>query len=156
VPALYVTHDQDEAFAIGDIVLILDGGRIVRGGPPADVLADPGSAAVARFLGLGNVLDGEIVARKGRKWAVKTALGRFDVACGPGARTGQKVSILIRPERVKLAAGRSSIAARVREVIFQKNGYRVTLENGLVLRLDQAPKAREKLTVRVEAAECLE
>ena len=58
IPAIYVTHDQEEAFTIADRVLILHAGRIVRDGIPSEVWANPESAIVAEFLGLGNLLDG--------------------------------------------------------------------------------------------------
>jgi ABC-type Fe3+/spermidine/putrescine transport system ATPase subunit len=63
IPAIYVTHDQEEAFAIADRVLILHGGQIVRDGTPAEVSADPQFAFVASFLGLGNVFEGEVIGK---------------------------------------------------------------------------------------------
>jgi len=155
VPAIYVTHDQEEAFSIAERILILHEGKIVSAGTPAQVMEEPGSAWVAGFLGLGNVLDGKIIAGKGRKWKVKTSVGVFEVVCGAGAKIGGTVSVLIRPERVKRGGGPSSLKSRVSDVVFQKDGYRVTLENGLVIKLDRPPKVREKIEVRVEAAECL-
>jgi spermidine/putrescine transport system ATP-binding protein len=155
VPAIYVTHDQEEAFSIADRILILHAGKILRAGAPAQVLEQPESAWVARFLGLGNVLDGMIVAKKGPKWSVKTPLGTFDVDCGKDAKLGDTVSVLIRPERVKCGGGPGSLKSRVSDVVFQKDGYRVTLENGLVIHLDAAPKIKEKIEIRVEVAECL-
>lgn len=59
IPAIYVTHDQEEAFAIADRILLLHEGVIVREGSPAQVWNDPRSAWVARFLGVGNVVEGK-------------------------------------------------------------------------------------------------
>jgi ABC-type Fe3+/spermidine/putrescine transport system ATPase subunit len=155
VPALYVTHDQEEAFAIADRILILHAGGIVREGSPGQVTADPGNAWVAEFLGLGIVLTGEIVGKKGKIWKVKTPAGTFDTACGKGARLGGTVSLLVRPERVKRAGGRASLRSRVSDVVFQKDGYRVALENGLVMKAEHPPKPGERIEVRVEGVECL-
>ena len=60
VTAVYVTHDQDEAFGIADQLAVMRAGRIVRIGPPAEVWADPGSEFVARFLGCPNVVDAQL------------------------------------------------------------------------------------------------
>jgi thiamine transport system ATP-binding protein len=60
VTALYVTHDQAEAFALGDRVAVLRGGRIVQVGTPDDVWARPADADVARFLGQ-SVRDGAAI-----------------------------------------------------------------------------------------------
>jgi spermidine/putrescine transport system ATP-binding protein len=155
VPAIYVTHDQEEAFALADRILILHNGKIVCEGTPAQVVEKPGSAWTAAFLGLGNVLTGTILAKKGKRWKVKTTVGVFDVDCGKSARTGEAVSVLIRPERVKRAGGRTSLKSRVSDVVFQKDAYRVTLENGLTIRLHEPPRLKEMIQVRIEAVECL-
>ena len=55
IPALLVTHDRHEAFALADRVAILQQGRILQCGTPAEVLAQPASAWVARFVGFDNV-----------------------------------------------------------------------------------------------------
>ena len=65
IPAIYVTHDQEEAFAIADRVLILHDGHIVCEGTPMDVWSNPGSVFVAGFLGLGNILEGKVFKRTG-------------------------------------------------------------------------------------------
>jgi len=57
--ALYVTHDQAEAFALADRVLVLREGRRVQEGPPREVYARPRDAWTARFLGHKNVLEGD-------------------------------------------------------------------------------------------------
>ena len=56
-----VTHDQAEAFALADRLVVLGEGRVLRAGTPAEVWADPQRAAVARLLGLDNVEDGRLV-----------------------------------------------------------------------------------------------
>src|SRR5512140_2409102 len=61
LPAIYVTHDQSEAAAIADRVLLLHEGQIVREGPLAELWAHPGSAWAANFLGVGKVLQGQVV-----------------------------------------------------------------------------------------------
>jgi len=61
VTALYVTHDQAEAFALGDRVAVVRDGRVVQAGTPDDVWGHPVDEDVARFLGLRNVRDGSVV-----------------------------------------------------------------------------------------------
>ena len=57
VTAVYVTHDQDEALAIADQLVVMDAGRIVQAAAPAQVWAEPASEFVARFLGCPNIID---------------------------------------------------------------------------------------------------
>ena len=69
VTAIHVTHDQDEAFAIGDRVAVMQRGRIERIDDPATIWRDPRSEFVARFLGHDNVVDfpgrGRVLVRAG-------------------------------------------------------------------------------------------
>ena len=89
VPAIYVTHDQEEAFIIADRVLILHAGEIVREGTPAQVWADPGSAFVAGFLGLGNMIKGQVYKKiNDDEWAVESETGVFAVACKHSHKIG--------------------------------------------------------------------
>ena len=81
VTTLYVTHDQQEAFAIADRVLIMDRGQIVQQGTPQQVYRQPASPWVARFLGLNNLLPGRVVGRRagasdGRHGAGPAGAGR--------------------------------------------------------------------------------
>jgi ABC-type Fe3+/spermidine/putrescine transport system ATPase subunit len=150
IPALYVTHDQEEAFAIADRIALLHDGRILQVGAPADVFARPASGWVANFLGLGNVLEGKLLG-DGR---VETKLGVIEMDCKAGAGKGETVALLVRPERVKLVENGTGLAGRAADVLFQKNGYRVTLENGLYFYTSAPPEIGETLTYTLEA-ECL-
>ncbi|QOR48392.1 ABC transporter ATP-binding protein [Trueperella pecoris] len=57
---IYVTHDVDEACRLGDLIALMDGGRIVQIGSPTEVYRRPVSAFVARIMGIANILDGKI------------------------------------------------------------------------------------------------
>jgi spermidine/putrescine transport system ATP-binding protein len=148
IPAIYVTHDQEEAFTIADRVLILYDGEIVREGTPADVWANPGSAFVAQFLGLGNILDGEVLGKN----SFQTEQGTFTVKCEHKHSRGDKVYLLARPLSVKDEA--NVISGVVTDIIFQQDRYRVTFDNDLYFYLDEAPKIGRKISVQVKI-ECL-
>ncbi|MBK9926115.1 MAG: ABC transporter ATP-binding protein [Anaerolineales bacterium] len=156
IPAIYVTHDQEEAFTIADRVLILHDGTIVREGTPDEVWANPQSAYVAEFLGLGNILDGEVVTEvvnaEDRMMNVKTTYGSFDVRCEKKVSKGEKVKLLARPFEVKDEA--NVISGVVTDVIFQHDRYKVTLDNGLYVYLSEKPKIGKKISVQVKV-ECL-
>jgi ABC-type Fe3+/spermidine/putrescine transport system ATPase subunit len=148
VPAIYVTHDQEEALAIADRVLLLHAGRIVRAGNPAEVWADPQSAWVARFLGLGNVLEGRMVNAGGR---VKTEFGVFDLRCGHQHRKGDKVSLLARPVQVREGGVLRDVVV---DVVFQQDQFKVTLKSGLFVYLQRPPRVGQELSLRLKM-ECL-
>jgi spermidine/putrescine transport system ATP-binding protein len=169
IPAIYVTHDQEEAFAIADRVLILHDGEIVREGMPVDVWANPGSAFVAQFLGLGNIIQGKVRGKlalssaEGRKedgWEVESSPGIFVVGCGHKHRKGDSVHLLARPlpdEKTRAERSRNAVntfRGAVTDVIFQQDRFKVTLDNGLYVYLPEAPKPGERIEVRVRV-ECL-
>lgn len=149
IPAIYVTHDQEEAFTIADRVLLLHDGQIVREGNPKDVWGDPGSVWAAEFLGLGNVIEGLKV--EGSK--VQTDFGTFSVVCEHQHSAGEKVHLLARPYQVQNEA--NIIRGRVTDVIFQSDRFKVTLENGLYFYLKDEPEIGQKIQVGVKM-ECLE
>ena len=153
IPALYVTHDQEEAFTIADRVLILHDGEIIRAGTPADVWANPGSAFVAEFLGLGNVFEGEVRGKtKDGKWEVESGFGRLVVRCSHEHHTGAQIQLLARPVAAEDEA--NLIDGTVTDVIFQQDRFKVTLDNGLYVYLSRAPNIGERIEARVRV-ECL-
>lgn len=153
VPAIYVTHDQEEAFAIADRVLILHDGNIICAGTPADVWANPQSAYVAEFLGLGNVMGGEVKGKiQNREWKVESEAGEFVIGCEHEHSKGEKVSLLARPFEVKSEA--NVLKGIVADVVFQRDKYKVALDNGLCVYLKDAIKVGEQIAVRIKV-ECL-
>lgn len=153
IPAIYVTHDQEEAFTIADRVLILHDGQIVRDGAPAEVWGRPESAFVAGFLGLGNVIEGEVKGKtKEAKWKTESTVGSFVVRCEHEHQTGETVHLLARP--LVAEDGSNFIRGVVTDFIFQRERFKVTLDNRLYVYLPHAPKVGEKIEVRVKV-ECL-
>jgi hypothetical protein len=78
----------------------------------------------------------------------------LDVTCETAAGPGEPVALLVRPERVQPVKGGTGLTGRATDVLFQKNGYRVTLENGLYFYTAAPPEIGETVTFTVEA-ECL-
>ncbi len=149
LPAIYVTHDQSEAAAIADRVLLLHEGQIVREGPLAELWAHPGSAWAAGFLGVGKVLQGQAMDGEGR---VSTEYGSFPIECAHEHQPGDTVSVLARTATDE---GGEAIRGRVADVAFQQGRYKVTLDNGFFIYMDEAPKAGAEISAKVQV-ECLE
>jgi ABC-type Fe3+/spermidine/putrescine transport system ATPase subunit len=103
ITTVFVTHDQDEALAISDEVVILDHGRIVERGLPQEIYAFPRSEFTARFLGVSNLLAGTITAAAADRTEVRLDCGTL--ACGPVAdlAPGDDVVVFLRPESFRLS-----------------------------------------------------
>ncbi len=120
--ALYVTHDQEEAFAIADHIVLMNEGRVVQSGPPMEIYAQPADLFVARFLGLQNILPGEL-----RDGTLLTPLGRWPWPAGPAAQ----VHVLLRPDALSLdGAGPATLEGVLREISFRGSFSRLTLQVG--------------------------
>jgi len=146
VTAIYVTHDQQEAFAVADRVIIMDRGHIVQQGTPRAVYRHPASPWVAHFLGLTNLIPARVVSLDPLQ--VETPLGRFTLQEAESVATGQQVTLLIRPEAAHLVAGYPDegsvlVEGMVRECSFRGSHYRLLIQHeaGLDLVFKLIPNA---------------
>ena len=97
---IHVTHDQEEAMAIADLVVILNEARIEDAGPPQRVYTRPRTRFAATFMGESTLIEGIVAENEGSAIAVDTALGRLraEGSRSPGAR----VTLAVRPEAIRL------------------------------------------------------
>lgn len=150
--AIYVTHDQDEAFTICERIAVMDRGRILQIGTPRELYENPANTKVAGFLGRNNLVPAiRVSANNAPHPEFKTLTGGHVLQTGavPRAALGaidQPVTLVIRPEYISIFDGASFPAdnvmrARVLEVTFTGPTTTVRLDaggvelNALVLRL---------------------
>lgn len=81
---IYVTHDQEEAMAISDRIIVMREGRIEQAGRPLDVYQHPRTRFVADFIGAANILSGEVVRRDGK---ISFVVGEADMTITPSENT---------------------------------------------------------------------
>lgn len=144
--ALYVTHDQVEAFTVADQVVVMESGTVAQIGTPQEIYRHPSSVFVARFLGLTNLLPGH--ARETPKGTItSTALGEWPL---PHKASGQ-VTVLLRPDRVHLCPGTGPhLRGTLTKSTFSGNTYRVTIDvEGVALCFD-FPASTAKLPAEGE------
>ncbi len=98
ITALYVTHDQEEALAISDRVVVMQAGRIEQIGTPVDIYRRPASLFVAGFVGTMNFFEGRVV-RQRLAWQ-GSSLAHRELY---GFREGARVVLCLRPEEMRAA-----------------------------------------------------
>ena len=165
---VFVTHDRAEALRLGDRVAVVLDGRVAQVGPTAEVFGAPVDEAVARFVGVENLLSGRVAGV--RDGLVEVALGAHRILVAGAARVGDVALVGLRPEDCLLEApgparvtsAQNRLDGVVRAVAPLGAVYRVVVECGIRLTavvtrpavetLGLAPGARVVLSFKATAA----
>ncbi|MFK4099267.1 ABC transporter ATP-binding protein [Streptomyces sp. NPDC019531] len=133
---LAVTHDQGEAFALADRVVVMRDGRIAQSGTPLEVWQRPADEFVARFLGFENVVEGTVTGE-----AAETAWGKVPVP--EGAPQGLR-TLLVRPAGVRLVPADEGLRCTVAARTFKGTHVAVHLQPA-----DDGPRLEAACALRV-------
>lgn len=140
VTAVFVTHDQAEAFSVADKVAILHQGRMQQLDTPEDLYRRPLNTTVARFLGFSNLIVGEVDI----KGVFHSPLGPLQ-ATGTAPKNKPLKTLLIRPESAQIAEGKQKLKSDVHvsgtvvSRLFQGSKYKVKVQaEGIHLSFDLA------------------
>ena len=165
ITTLFVTHDQSEALAMSDKIIVMNQGRIEQQGSPEEVYTRPASVFVARFLGNANLLDGRVLGRaSGHLRIAVSGLGEFLAeANGAAPADGDGLRLVVRAEKLRLAgaaapeADITSLAGRIETVDYQGQSARYFVTVGdhslqVINPIDQRPFAEgTEVSVQVRA-----
>jgi ABC-type Fe3+/spermidine/putrescine transport system ATPase subunit len=157
--ALYVTHDQVEAFTVADRIVLMRDGLVEQIGTPREIYLHPDSLFTARFLGLVNFLPGEIQSNH-QSAQVATDLGTWPM---PGAKPGP-VTVLLRPDQVTLGdEGPCQVRGVLEKFSFQGNMVQIHIQSsGFSLRfefpaaLGRLPEQGESVTISFDPEKALQ
>jgi putative spermidine/putrescine transport system ATP-binding protein/spermidine/putrescine transport system ATP-binding protein len=134
VTSIFVTHDQSEALAMSDRIVVMSAGRVEQIGAPEEVYNTPASEFVAGFLGASNLLDARVTARDAQRVLLETAeFGSTPVPLSHAAGRGdtKNAKLMIRAEKLTLAAvGADGVSAVVENVDYQGQLARYFLRVG--------------------------
>jgi spermidine/putrescine transport system ATP-binding protein len=122
---VHVTHDQEEAMAVADTIVVMNAGRIEDEGPPARVYLRPRTHFAASFMGEVNMLPGTVRARNAGGLAVETVAGTLTLPGQVPAEDGAPVTLLIRPEHFREAGPHTLGPAVVEDLAFFGTHVRV-------------------------------
>jgi iron(III) transport system ATP-binding protein len=100
ITAIYVTHDQAEALAISDRIVVMHQGRVAQIGGPTELYRSPASRFVAEFIGEANFLPAR--AEPAGDGVVEVAIGTQRLRVGAAAGTAGAVTVLARPEAIRI------------------------------------------------------
>ena len=170
ITTLYVTHDQDEAMALSDRVVVMQHGKILQAGAPESIYQRPMARSVAAFFGSPNLLEASVVS--GQPIGADThrlivrGQGGWSGPClsARAYAAGDKVLVMVRPENLVLVepadaaqGGQASWAGRVIDSIFRGPRRSIVIDcDGLRLRVEtpamRTARVGDQVTVAVDGA----
>lgn len=151
IPAMLVTHDKEEALALGDAVQVIDGGKTLARGRPLEILGQPAQSGVARLVGVENLLSMRVDSRRPQDGTmvcvpveppperdpsvrVEVPLGHMDE--GDPLTVGIRSSdVILATDQLQSSSARNQLPGVVTTVELRPPGYEVTLDcQGILLR----------------------
>ena len=153
ITALFVTHDQDEASAIADRIVVMNHGRVEQVGTPSEIYQDPATRFVADFIGTANVLEAVVTERQGD--CCKVQANGFSLQLRGAFVAGQRGALSVRPERIDFVDPVDPGAVAGTLVLSRRVGgqmeYEVAINGGLRLLVHE--QLRHGVKQRTEGAQ---
>ena len=135
ITAVFVTHDQQEALVMSDRIAVMNAGRIEQVGPPVEIFDRPATRFVADFMGVENLLDARVLDTDSSGVRVATGEIEFAITEAPGRVAGERLTVALRAERVRIGdrhepSAAASIEGRVEQATFfgAASSYRVRVD----------------------------
>jgi iron(III) transport system ATP-binding protein len=146
ITTIYVTHDQEEALTLSDRIAVVDHGKLQQVGSPRDLYAKPENPFVADFIGINNLIPGEVreILERERTMKVQTDVGALVCTLDSPFKPGDRCMVSIRPEtatigeaesgqgEVNVLPGTISFASYIGNTI----RYDVEMQNGKIFKVD--------------------
>jgi putative spermidine/putrescine transport system ATP-binding protein len=139
ITVLYVTHDQEEALVMSDRICLMRAGCIEQLGTPDELYFRPETQYAADFLGESNFLPASVEVHGAGLRAVGPAGLAIELTAAAGVRAGDRVTVMIRPERLVPGDGANELGGVVEEVVF------VGGTTTIVVRLPDNSRVRSKV-----------
>jgi spermidine/putrescine transport system ATP-binding protein len=107
---IYVTHDQEEALTMSDRIAVMNRGVIEQVDVPEAVYERPRTTFVAGFIGVSNLMPGEVVSANGRVAELRLDAGVTVTTSAAGAAVGERAHAVVRPEKLRIEVARTDSA----------------------------------------------
>jgi iron(III) transport system ATP-binding protein len=133
ITAVYVTHDQGEALAISDLIMVMNRGEIVETGLPQQIYRAPRAEFTANFIGVANAVDGTVRSSDATGLVIDADTGTLHAPPSPELRPGERVRTFLRPENIELRVKRhhdDDWEGTVRFAIYQGDCWDYTIDVG--------------------------
>ena len=128
---IYVTHDQEEALAISDKIIVMNNAVIAQEGSPKDLYSHPKTSFVANFVGDANIVKATIKKREDHRYYIR--FGEIDITLTSSFNLQNNISVAVRPEAITVQSNKvsNSISAKIVKVSYVGNHYQYTASSSL-------------------------
>ncbi len=130
IPVIYVTHDRDIAWEIGDKIAIMSGGKICQIGTPEGIFKNPKTVVAAEITGESNILKMVVIKRNGKEHIVEWGPYKLEARVD-GLENDKEICVCVRPENIVLGKqkkGKNWMKGEIVEKIFKGHRYAVELD----------------------------
>jgi len=115
---LYVTHDQEEALTMSDRIAVMNRGVIEQVAGPEEVYERPATTFVAGFIGVSNLMPGQVVSANGSSAQLRLDAGPTVTTQSGGASVGERCHAVVRPEKLELQAAGAAVQGTVESALY--------------------------------------
>ena len=128
---IYVTHDQEDALAISDKIIVMNNAVIAQEGTPKDLYTFPETSFVANFIGDSNIVKAKIINKEDNCYQIQ--LGEIEITLTSNFNLQNYASVAIRSEAIKIEPEKksNSIVARIIKASYVGNNYQYTVSSSL-------------------------
>ena len=165
ITAIYVTHDRIEALSLSDIVAVMDSGQIVETGEPREIYLNANHRFVADFIGRTNLIEVKVISQEESATMVDSSIGRLACRKRPEMKPGDKATLSLRPEFIRLKRGNASESrnvfnGQIKSLVFIGEAFEGEVEvNGSQLFIkidpDSEIKVGDMVNFTVDSDHCL-
>jgi iron(III) transport system ATP-binding protein len=149
ITAIYVTHAQEEALVMSDLIAIINRGKLAQLGTPEEIYEHPRSRFVADFIGLSDFIHARVESFDNQTAQVSAANTTLTAPCVEGLMKGQAVLFHVRPYDIEIVNGQTSqnvLTGVIKQATYLGNiiDYRVHVADGVDLRVQASTDKRHQ------------
>ena len=152
ITSVYVTHDQIEAMTLSDRIVVMNDGIVEQVGTPTELYRYPRTRFVAGFIGRANFVPGVVRGADGDTLTVDALQSQLTIEGGREHGVGEEVTLIVRPEMVKVVAGAGTVAGIVRRASYLGDAidYEVEVNGQLLTAVERNPT---RMVIHAEGSE---
>ncbi|WP_064611137.1 ABC transporter ATP-binding protein [Streptobacillus moniliformis] len=128
ITSIYVTHDQAEAMALSDKIVIMKDGKIAQVGTPQEIYQKPNSEFVAKFIGRANILNAKVLENRENSTLISILDQEYLINETVNYPSGSDIKVVIRPESIKFTEPKHTL--EVSKSIFMGENHEYEVKNG--------------------------